>query len=168
MTIQSFQTLVTELGALIGVPDLAADDTGYIALSFEGVTLFLQHDAEAEEVVAFARIGTVDGDRVEQTYGMLLGANLFWQGTRGSTIGVDPVNGATFLMGRHALASLRSDSFAAWLEQIQEMAVYWTARIAAAEDGAVNDDEATASDLGPDRGPVDTAVFQPFGAMVRG
>ena len=91
------------LGGRLGAPDMAADDEGYIGLTFDGVETHLQYDTERDEVVAFTRLLEVDVERAAEIYGMLLGANMFWQGTNGATLSVEPDSGMAFLADRRSL-----------------------------------------------------------------
>src|SRR5689334_23098988 len=97
MSLAAFQALVSEFGVKIGVPEITADEEGYVALTFDDLTVHLQHDPEADEVVVFTRLGEVEEDRAETIYGWLLGANLFWQGAKGGTFSVEPGTGMVFL-----------------------------------------------------------------------
>ncbi len=75
-------------GQSIGLAEATPDADGYCAMSFDELVVHFQYDAD--DVVIFSRLGEVDEDRVEGIYGMLLAANMFWQGTKGGTISVEP------------------------------------------------------------------------------
>ncbi|CCB66663.1 type III secretion system chaperone [Hyphomicrobium sp. MC1] len=144
MPTATYLALIKEMGAHIGLPDMEADEGGYLAITLEKLTLHLQYDEEEDEVALFARLGEVEEDRTEAIYAMLLGANLFWQGTRGATLAIEPSGGSVFFMDRRALPVLRADSLVSWIERFHEMAAYWSNRLAVANEGGpigVADDE---------------------------
>jgi aminopeptidase N len=60
MSLETFQALVKEFGDRIRVPDLEADAEGYVALTFDDLTLHLQHDSDEDEAAAFSRLGEID------------------------------------------------------------------------------------------------------------
>lgn len=135
MALATFQSLVAEFGGRLGVPEIAADEEGYVALTFDAVEVHLQHDAEEDEVVVFTRLGEVEVDRAAEIYGMLLGANLFWQGTRGATFSLEPDLGVVFLADRRALDGLSVERLNDWLEGFLDTVGYWQKRLAVANAG---------------------------------
>jgi hypothetical protein len=135
MSLATFKALVSELGAGLGVPAMAADDDGYVALTFDDMELHLQHEADADEIVVFTRLGEVEIDRAAEIYGMLLGANLFWQGTRGATFSVEPDLGVVFLADRQPAGGMALERLNEWLEHFLDTTDYWRKRLAAANAG---------------------------------
>lgn len=160
MSLQSFQALVREFGTQLGVSDMAADEGGYIALTFDETELHLQYEQDASRVMAFTRLGEVEIDRTAEIYGMLLGANLFWRGTRGATFSVDPDLGIVFLADRQSEDGMTAEQLSAWLESFLNTATYWKNRLDVANaGGSLLDPEIAAGGDGdspthgdPDRG----------------
>ena len=140
MSIERFQGLVAEIGVQAGIPDMAVDQEGYMALSFDDHVLHLQYDSDDDVVVLFTRLPEVEDARAEQIYLMLLGANLFWQGARGGTFAVEPSTGLVFLMDRKPFAGLQVETVIAWLERFREMVGYWKERLETANRGGAIDD----------------------------
>ena len=94
---------------------------------------------EKDEIVAFSRVGTADDDRLKEIYGMLLGANLFWQGARGATLSVEPDTFTVFIADRRP-AGLPDAAFQAWLGEFVDVAEYWQARLARVNAGGPIDE----------------------------
>ena len=144
MSIAAFQALVREFGAKLGAADVKADDEGYVALSFDDHPVHLQYDAEEDEIVVFTRLGNVDDDRREEICVTLLGANLFWQGTKGATFSVEPATGVVFLADRRGRAATGIDALNNWLERFLDVAAYWRGRLDLANTGGSLDGDADA------------------------
>lgn len=169
MSLRSFQVLVGEFGERLGAPEIAADEEGYIALTFDDTELHLQYEADADQVVAFTRLGEVEVDRTAEIYGMLLGANLFWQGTRGATFSVEPDLGVVFLADRQPRGGTTVDRLNEWLEGFLDTATYWKKRLAAANAGGPlidpeipTGDEPSPTDGGPGSGGPAGSGLPPF------
>lgn len=135
MSLAQFQGVISEFGGRLGAPDMAADDEGYIGLTFDGVETHLQYDSDQDDVVVFTRLAEVDAERAAEIYGMLLGANMFWQGTNGATLSVEPDSGMAFLAERRPLAGLTVEALNDWLEPFLATAEMWRKRIAEANGG---------------------------------
>lgn len=140
MSLDRFRALMSELGAGLGAPDMTPDEDGYIALTFDDVELHLQYEDDEAQVVAFTRLGEAEVTRSGQIYGMLLGANLFWQGTNGATFSIEPDSGLVFLADRHAVDSLSLERLNDWLENLLDTTVYWRKRLVAANAGGPLED----------------------------
>lgn len=87
--VERFALLLRELGEAVHLPDLAADATGYAGLDVGGTLVRLQLNPDSGIVTLFARLGRVPDQHRAAVNERLLDANLFWQGTRGATIGAD-------------------------------------------------------------------------------
>lgn len=149
MSLQSFQVLVREFGTQLGVSDMAADEDGYVALTFDETELHLQYEEDISRVMAFTRLGEVEIDRTAEIYGMLLGANLFWRGTRGATFSVDPDLGIVFLADRQSADGMTAEHLTVWLEGFLNTATYWKNRLDIANaGGSLLDPEIAAGDDG--------------------
>jgi hypothetical protein len=140
MTVEAYARLLESFGQSIGLPELAPDDEGYCALSFDDLVVHLQHEPEEGEIAAFARIGAVEEDRAEEIYEMLLNANQLWAGTAGATLSVQPEDRAVFIATRKPLQVLGEGSFRDWLGKFVDITDYWTARLARVNGGGPIDD----------------------------
>ena len=139
MSLDSYRGLLSDFGGGIGLAGLAPDEEGYCALAFDDLPVHLQYDPEKDEIVAFSRIGTADEDRLEEIYGMLLGANLFWQGARGATLSVEPDTSTVFIAD-HRPAGLPEAAFQAWLGEFVDIADHWRGRLARVNAGGPFDE----------------------------
>jgi Tir chaperone protein (CesT) family len=148
MAMEAYRGLLASFGQSIGLPELAPDEEGYCALSFDDLVVHLQHEPEDEEIAAFARIGAVDEDRALEIYEMLLNANQLWAGTAGATLSVQPEDRTVFIAARKPLEVLSDESFSDWLGDFVDITDYWTGRLARVNDGGPVDDP-------DDGGPVD-------------
>jgi hypothetical protein len=135
MSLSSYQALIAELGQTLGMADMAAGEDGYVGLTIDAHEIHIQHEADDDLVILFARLSEVDPDRRDAIYSMLLAANVFWQGTRGATFGADFDTGRVFLADRRPLAVLDVESLSVWIEQFANVAAHWRTRIEDANDG---------------------------------
>src|SRR5689334_15401002 len=87
--VERYALLLKELGDVVHVPGLAADESGYLGLDINGSVVQLQLDRHTGTLTLFARLGTVPHGHRAAVNAHLLDANLFWQGTRGATLGAD-------------------------------------------------------------------------------
>lgn len=87
--VERYALLLKELGEAVHIPDLAADETGYAGLDIDGTLVQLQLNPHTGIVTLFTRLGRVPDQHRAAINERLLDANLFWQGTRGATIGAD-------------------------------------------------------------------------------
>lgn len=135
MSLAHFQGLVRDFGAKVGMPEMAADDEGYIAISFDDRTIHLQHDSDEDRVVVFTKVGEAEVDRLVEIYSMLLAANMFWQGTNGATFSVEPDTGTIFLADRKLATTLNAGSLNDWLEGFINITEYWSKKLELANSG---------------------------------
>jgi len=135
MTVEAYERLLASFGESIGLPELAPDEEGYCALSFDDLVVHLQHEPEEEEVAAFARLGAVEEDRTLEIYQMLLNANQLWAGTAGATLSVQPEDQMVFIATRKSLQALSHDGFRDWLGNLVDITDYWAGRLARVNGG---------------------------------
>jgi hypothetical protein len=140
MTFEVYQRLLASFGQSIGLPELAPDDEGYCALSFDDLVVHLQHEPEDGEIAAFARIGAVEEDRARDIYEMLLNANQLWAGTAGATLSVQPEDQTVFIADRKPLQVLDEEGFRDWVGNFVDITDYWSARLARVNGGGPIDD----------------------------
>jgi hypothetical protein len=154
MSVASYAGLIQSFGKSIGLADAAPDADGYLAMSFDDLVVHFQFDDDADELTIFSRIGDVDEDRTEGIYGMLLSANLFWQGSKGTTLSVDPDSRLVFVADRRPVAQLNDAAFQSWLGRFIDVAEHWQKRLETANQGGPlwpGDDNGQAPE-GPDAG----------------
>jgi hypothetical protein len=156
MSIETFKSLLTAFGDGIGLPGLEPDEEGYVALGFDDLPVHLQYEADEDVVVAFCKIGTIDEDRREGILAWLLGANLFWQATRGATIAIDPVEDSVFVQQRLELERTEAARFEGWLGTFVDVAEHWKGRLAAVNAGEPIDADTTP---GPTAGDADIQIL---------
>jgi hypothetical protein len=132
--------LILELGRKIGLGDIAPDADGYLSLEIDGLAVHFQHDAEEDELVLFARLGEAAPDRLEEIYGQLLAANLFWQGSRRATFSGEPEDGIVFIADRMPLERLDIDRLETWLGAFVDIAEHWQGYLNRAAKGEPLDD----------------------------
>ena len=150
MSLTAFQALVAELGQSLGMAGMAAGEDGYIGLTIDKLDVHLQYEAEEDTVVLFCRLQEADPDRRDVVYGMLLAANVLWQGANGATFSADPDTGRVFMADRRARAALDVESLSAWIERFADTAGYWHARIETANAGGpLQDGDAPAATFAP-------------------
>jgi hypothetical protein len=153
MSLDRFQGLVRDFGAGVGIPEMTADDEGYVAISFDARTIHLQYERDADRIVAFTNLGEAEVDRLVEIYSMLLAANMFWQGTNGATFSVEPDTGMVFLADRRAQTTLDTRGLNDWLEGFINITEYWAGRLALANSGGpLGDDPPPGGDGSPDAG----------------
>lgn len=151
MSIDSLRGLLRDFGAGIGLPDLAPDAEGYCRLKIgERITVTLQYEPQEHALVLFATLARIGEAGREQACEMMLSANLFWAGTRGCTLAVEPVEGAVMLLAKQNVLSLDLPGFNRLLEDFVEAGEDWQRQL---EPFATDGDEALGAP--PARVPVD-------------
>ena len=131
MSAQTFEALLREFGGKIGLPELRPDERGYCALSFDDLDAHLQYAGERDELVVFTRLGVLDDEDRAGIYERMLEANLFWGGTNGGTLGVEPDSGMVFLMMKADLCALDGAAFDDLLERFIAAGERWRQEVAA-------------------------------------
>ncbi|MBV7486820.1 type III secretion system chaperone [Bordetella sp. BOR01] len=146
MSLTHFQALVQQLGARLGAPDMHTDDSGYLALTIDSVEAHFQYEPDDGIVVLFTRLQEVEIERAAEIYGLLLAANLFWQGTNGATFSIDFDTGKVFLADRRRAEGLSEQELEDWLEGFVNIAIHWQQRLETANaGGALFPDESPAA-----------------------
>jgi hypothetical protein len=146
MSMAAFKERIEAFGRSIGLQGAVPDDEGYCAMSFDDLTVHFQYDDG--DATIFSRLGEVDEDRLEGIYGMLLAANMFWQGTKGATLSVEPDSRIVFIATHKPVEALTDEAFRIWLGSFVDIADYWQRRLATANSGGPleDGDDATAPD----------------------
>ncbi|MEJ2794936.1 type III secretion system chaperone [Iodobacter sp. LRB] len=125
MNMSCYQALIRELGVALAVPDMEADEGGYLSLTIDSLQIHLQYDEEADDILVFAGLLALDNSRKVEIYEQLLAANLFWRGTRGGTFSVDFDSGWVYLANRLATTGLELKTLELWLELFVNLVLHW-------------------------------------------
>jgi hypothetical protein len=116
-----FEALLAELAARTGQEGLAAEPDGVCLLVFDGGTrLYLVADPNDASLVLWSPVAAVPEAGQAEFYRRLLIANLFWQGTGGATIGLEPGQDQAILALRRPLAGLDLAGLEAAIELMVE------------------------------------------------
>jgi Tir chaperone protein (CesT) family len=138
MSIDVLRGLLRDLGAELGLPELAPDDQGYCSLKIgERITISIQYEPEEQDLVLFTVLGEVGEELRPEAYPILLAGNLFWAETRGGTLAVEPGTGAVFLLMKDKIQAVDGTRFRAMLTDFVETGEIWQKRLedlAAAEE----------------------------------
>lgn len=134
-----YKKLITELGKNIGLDELKPDEDLYCCLGFDDkITVHFQYNQESETLMLFSQLGIIDEDKLAGVYPKLMKANVFWQGTGGSTLGVDDENNEVILSYQVALSLLDFTKFQELLEGFVNTAELWIDTIVAINRGEIS------------------------------
>jgi hypothetical protein len=132
MSIQLMNGLLRDLGATLGLPDLAADEAGYCCLAIgDRIRVSLQYDPETEDLTLFTRLLRIAPEDRLEAYEAMLAGNLFWARTRGGTLAVEPGEGWVMLLMKERIQVLDGHAFQALLENFVDAAESWQERLSA-------------------------------------
>jgi len=149
MSMEALTRLLENFGKSIGLDGVAPDADGYCAMSFDDLIVHFQYDEG--DVTIFSRLGEADEDRLEGIYGMLLAANMFWEGTKGATLSVEPDSRIVFIAAHRTVADLSDGDFQTWLGSFIDVSEHWAKRLATANEGGPLWDGDDTDDGLPDR-----------------
>jgi hypothetical protein len=148
---ERYALLLRELGEAVHIPDLAADETGYASLDIDGTLVQLQLNPHTGIVTLFTRLGKVPDQHRAAVNERLLDANLFWQGTRGATIGADIESHEIVIEKEAESAHLDGPGLTALVDNFQRAVEAWRRYLA---DLAASLEEGDASAFGRSSLPV--------------
>ncbi|MGL4721758.1 MAG: type III secretion system chaperone, partial [Desulfovibrionaceae bacterium] len=126
---EKFDSLLAAFGDTIGIPGLAADDSGISMLAFDDVEIVIQHLADGEMLLLYAYIGSVPPDNKELLYSYLLSSNSFFKETGGATLAVDIPTNAIGMHVAYPIMALDDELFENLLENFVNMAESWMDKI---------------------------------------
>lgn len=151
MSLVNYKQLLSELGQSTGIPDLAPDEDNYCCLGFDDkIIVHLQYNAENEVLMLFAQLGNIDEDKTTMLYPRILKANLFWQGTAGSTIGVDDETREVLMSYQTPLAFIDFPKFQETLEGFINTAELWINTLEAIQHGETSSPSTKSTSLPKD------------------
>jgi len=136
MTTPRHQSLLKDLGVLIGFEDFALDDDGTASLAFDELDVIFAAEDE-RHLALFAPLGKAgsSGGASRTLLEEMLAANCFQRGTAGGALGYDPERKVFVLSHRVALDGLEAGGLFALVETFVDLGEAWTARLAADEGG---------------------------------
>ncbi|CUR67706.1 type III secretion system chaperone [Pseudomonas aeruginosa] len=137
----TFRELVAQLGAGLAIPDMEADEDGYVALDMDGHIIHLQEDAGAGVIVLYAVLQEIEEARLLEVCARLLTANAFWRETGGATLALDEVTGHVLLCRAVALNGLDMAGLETALGDFADAAAHWAGWLASVNDGGALYDE---------------------------
>lgn len=100
-----FKKIISELGFLLNLRDLAPDNTGALTLRIDGQDFILQYFDQGQEIYIIHRLGTLPENTEDRAriQGLLLERNCFFRGVGTGTIGTED-------SGIYYTVRLRADS----------------------------------------------------------
>ena len=117
------QTMVHDVGNLIGIPDLELDENGVCTLSLDDDRFYISVLHEVEGSLT-AIVTLRDIEPTEMLLQHALEANHLWQATQGATFTLEPGEGKLTL-GKSATDAKDAQSLFAILEQLLDSARAW-------------------------------------------
>lgn len=135
---EQFDRVLAAFGATVGLDRLALDEAGTGALFIDEVAVNLEVDEAQGRLLLYAALGVPEGDPAAAHVAMLE-ANLFWQGTAGATLALQPETGAALLVRALPMAELDEVGFETALQTFVEMAEAWEGRLQVAGDPAATE-----------------------------
>lgn len=125
-----FKELLHNLGNEIGLPQLAPDAQGYCCLQFdEKIVVNIQYVDNSQNLLLFTSVGALDEKNRRKGFEKMLQANLFWQDTGGSTLGVDPETFTVIMAYQEPIRGVDYQRFRGLLETFVNTSELWMKRI---------------------------------------
>ena len=131
--------IVSELGGLMGIPDLALDADDQCQLAIDGkIPVALEYDEDGERFILSSPVGSLPSERREPVLERLLDANLFWKDTGGAVLGLERKHGTVVLALSCAASNLQAVELQNVMGGFVSVAEYWLGELS----GAATDGEA--------------------------
>jgi hypothetical protein len=111
MQVGLHQELLTKLGEAIGIRDLAFDPDGYVCLSFDDVTLNIEHQAAANALLITSEVGPLPPAPDAEWLGRALELNHAHLLRRDGSIGIDRGAGRIVFIDRVPLHGMTPPLF---------------------------------------------------------
>lgn len=124
-----FNSLLSDFGNTIGIPDLQADSSGICMLAFDDIEVVIQHIQDGDILLLYGYLGPIPPDNQASLFEFLLSANSFFRDTGGSTIGIDKITNAIGLHIAYPIVALDNQSFENLLENFVNLAESWIDKI---------------------------------------
>ena len=129
MSLAVMENLLAEFGAAIGIPGLQPDEDHRCNIMIDDVAVSFELGKGDESLYIYSLLGPVPEGDVDAAYAALLHANTSFEGTRGSTLGIDPQTGGIVLIREERLEFLRLPGFESIVEGFVDIAEGWMKRI---------------------------------------
>lgn len=127
---EAVASVLAAFGDGIGLDGLALDEAGIGTLFIDDVAVNLELDEGSGRLLLYAGLGIPEGDPAA-IHVELLEANLFWQGTGGATLALQPETGAVLLVQALPVAGLDAIGFETALQRFVDTAEAWEQRLQA-------------------------------------
>ena len=124
------KNLITQLGATLGIPELALDDESYCCLFFDDLVLNMEWEAETGILFLYSHCGALPQNPSHGLLTQLLEANFFQRQTNGSTLGIDQESRTIVMCQRLTPQHMDYLQFEQTIETFVHTAQAWTAHIA--------------------------------------
>lgn len=128
MSVEQANLLLGSFGDVIGLAGLCLDGQGYACLTFDDLTVNVEHDPIRNALALFSWLGGVKGDRA-QLFGELLEANLRAYATGDATLGYERSGDGIVILDRLPLDGIDVARFQERLEAYLAMADLWRQRL---------------------------------------
>lgn len=136
MSRESYDNLIIKLGEQIALEGLKADEEGYCCLAFdEKIIVHIQYNYPNDAIMFFCQIGQLNEESQKRLRKKILRADFLWQGTAGTTIGVDNETGEVMMAYQVGMESLNMEGFQEALKGFVETAEKWMRALEALERG---------------------------------
>jgi len=136
MSIELANNLMASFGLTIGIEGLCLDDQGYCCLQIDALDVHLQYDPAQDSLILFARLGPLDEESLADGCVWMMKSNLFWAGTNGATLALQPDSNQVFLQTRTSIRDMDTARFERWMSDFVGSAERWVANLAQINTGA--------------------------------
>ena len=127
--LSSVHLLISELGALLGVPDLALDESLVCCLGLDDLVVNLEVNEKDATLLLYSVVASLPDTGREPLLMTALSANLLWGETAGDTLALAESSAAILLQRQMRLESLDIQSLAAGLEHFANQCEHWIATL---------------------------------------
>ncbi len=142
MTRAIVQSIFSEIGTNIGIPDLALDDSDHLGIvTDDGVGVNFEYFEDDDVLVIYSTIGEVPEEHRLRFYEELLHANFLWQATAGATLSLAPRGNLVMLNASVTVHDLDRAKLLKVTDHFAKLSWAWSDRLQAIVDGTVEDDE---------------------------
>ena len=129
MPLNLYNDLIQKFGETINFPDLGLNEENHTCLQFDDTIVHFEYDENDDNLTLHCKLGQLYEPENTQHLQALLAGNLFWAGTKGATIGIEPNHANIFIMLQISLSSTHYPPFEKLVEQFVEAAIMWQNKI---------------------------------------
>lgn len=128
--IDIFQSLLSQFGDSIRLPNLKVDNDGYCCLAFDAkVHVHMQVNRKTHNLIFFSELGTVNDCDKLHTFSELLQANTNLSGLQGCTLGYNPKTTMVTLAYQEPLRNFDFARFEGFLRFFVDSSQQWMDKI---------------------------------------